>query len=189
MSGLSDKARLFAVKSVFALVMVMGFALLLQGCSAVRYPAGVDIDNHASLSKYIKNGYGRNLSMIDEMNGKEVKLWGYVDYERMALEPGTIDSQPEHWTDSSEDDFWHFYIKRHPEDASSESILVTMPKTREYRKLFEKIRDMENVNRSKLVFVTGIFNVYKADIVGRMERVITVDVTSPSGIYFRRVEI
>lgn len=66
----------------------------MSGCSSRK-------NGYISLSEITKHGFATNKNDIRELDGKTIKIWGYLDTHNIALKEGTIKNQPflgvNHW--------------------------------------------------------------------------------------------
>ena len=95
--------------------------LSLAGCAA---PTG----DYLAASAVARGGYARNGEEIRSAHGREIRLWGYVDYANLYGDAGAKAILGEFWSGEGPDaTTWRFDLKPGEDDAPGQSFAVHVP--------------------------------------------------------------
>ena len=95
--------------------------LSLAGCAA---PAG----DYLPASAVARGGFARNGEEIRSTDGREIRLWGYVDYANLYADAGAKAILGEFWSGEGPDaTTWRFDLKSREDDAAGQSFAVHVP--------------------------------------------------------------
>lgn len=149
-------------------LLIITIASLFIGC-AHNAPA-VSIDGYKSLRSITQNGFAMNKAEARKLDGKKVKLWGYIDFAN---------------TYTCAMNNWYFSLKADKNAEAGESIHINTPAEYRFGEIYYEIRDMKKENKQTPVSVTGILHTFDAPenfstLVG-----IEIDVKSPKDIEFK----
>ena len=112
----------------------------------------------------------RKCGSQEKLDGKRVKVWGYIDYDN---------------TYTCAMNNWYFSLKSDKNDDTGESIHVNTPASYSYRKIYEQIHTMSKKNEKRPVLVTGVLHAYSAPMNFSSSFVVEIDVVSPNDVEFK----
>ncbi len=156
--------------------------LLLSGCIKPL----PEIEGHMPLADIVKKGFARDKKFMLRQEGREIRIWGYVDHANISLKQGTIEKQPLNWDTPGNDEVSYFDLKARQTDGPGESIRIRIAgDPGPYKDLFNKLRDMETSDRQAWVLVTGIVRTFEAPTNTGLLIGVSIDVTSPENVSFK----
>lgn len=151
--------------------------ILLLGCQPV-----LPVKNgYTSVSQITKNGFARDKNDIRKLEGKEVKIWGYLDTHNISLRENIIKNQPSWWSETPMDSNAYFDLKSYISNESIGSIRVYVGRdSKKYKEIFKKFRDAKE--SETIVYVIGKIHTFEAPMNFNTSVGVTIKVNSPSGI-------
>ena len=116
-------------------IFVSSMVIFLTACSQSLPKIG----EHTALSTLTHKGVAKDAKSMQKLEGKKIKVWGYLDTHNISLEKGIIQNQPTFW----ETDTNSFPLKAYVDDEAGQGIWVTLlGDVTQYKKVFEKLRDV-----------------------------------------------
>jgi uncharacterized protein YwbE len=149
---------------LFILILVIFFS----GCAhnAVTMP----LDGHEALGSISRKGFALNKAQIQKLNGKVVKLWGYIDFAN---------------TSTCGRKNWYFSLKADKLSEAGESIHINTPAEYRFGELYYDIRDMQKRDQKTAVLVKGVLKTFNAPTNFATPIGIEIYVKSPEDIKFK----
>ncbi len=148
----------------FILVLVLFFG----GC-AYNAPTN-PLDGHDALSSISRKGFAISKVKAQKLNGKVVKLWGYIDFSN---------------TSTCGRKNWYFSLKADKMAEAGESIRINTPAEYRFGEVYYDIRDMQKTEQKTPVLVTGVLHTFNAPTNFANLLSIEIDVKSPEDIKFK----
>jgi hypothetical protein len=142
--------------------------LLFVGCAGKSLTLK-PINDYKALGNITQNGSAVTPDIASKLNGKKVKLWGYIDKE------GTSTCGLRHWK---------IAIKATKSSSSSNTINIHTPAKYSFSDIYHKIFDNNDNCLDKPILITGTLTTFPlvnfSSLVG-----IEITVDAPSGIKFK----
>ncbi|MEX1315898.1 MAG: hypothetical protein AB1Z22_02080 [Synechococcaceae cyanobacterium] len=105
-----------------------------------------------------RTGFARNRKQALKMSGKEIKLWGYVDYSNVYAD-GAGDAVPTDWdqvhSHNLTPDMWRFDLMIRPDGEAGCGFAVYLRKHEDGKKLFAGFSTNERAGKPSRVYVKG----------------------------------
>lgn len=141
------------MKKHIILIMLI-IMVCLAGCNSA-------IGDYTAAASISKDGFARNAQQMSELNGQEIKLWGYVDHSNLYGEEGTQAILGDWWSGEGPDaSTWRFNLKAEEYDEAGKSFPVYVPNDEGRDNLLRMFLADAQAQRPTQVFVTGrIFTV------------------------------
>ncbi|MEZ4518135.1 MAG: hypothetical protein R3C44_15385 [Chloroflexota bacterium] len=131
------------------LILVALVTTLLVACDN-------QIGDYVSASSISRNGFARNAAEIRELNGEEVKLWGYVDYGNLYGDESARSILGDLWSGEGPDaDTWRFNLKTSADSEVGQSFAVYVPNDAGRDELLQAFVADAAAGQPTQVFVTG----------------------------------
>jgi hypothetical protein len=143
-------------------------SLLLCGC--VHNVPVASVNGYNALGNIAKRGFAVNRAEAKKLNGKRVKVWGYIDYANT-------------YTCAMKN--WYFSLKASRDDEAGESIHINTPAEFKFAKIYNKIRAMQKNDQNEELFVEGVLHTFEAPNNFSSSVGIEIDVESPEDIKFK----
>ena len=121
-------------------------ALVLVGCGHKS------IGGYVSASSFSKKGFAKSHKQAQELRGKILKVWGYVD----GLNVFPADSM------DNQTGKWRFFLKAKPSDHTGQSIPILVPVDDGHDKLVALFKANALSHKPTRVFVTGKISTFDA---------------------------
>ncbi len=136
--------KLFAGATLLTLTLIV-LPILMSGCNLI----GNDkkIGDYVAASSFTKGGFVDNNQTKLTIVGKEIKVWGFVDYSNVC--PIGMDDGPTPTT-------WQFSLKARSSSAAGSSFAIHTPKDARQQKLLQEFSRNEAAGLPTKVFVKGI---------------------------------
>lgn len=113
-------------------------------------------DNYVAVSSFSRNGFARNNAELSDLQGQEIKLWGFVDPSNLYGDDSARQILQEWWSgEGPTADTWSFNLKGHPDDAAGQSFSVQVPNDAGRDQLLRAFVADAKAQRPTQVFVTG----------------------------------
>lgn len=135
-------------KRLISLLLLI-LSVILLGCSQ-------KIGDYTPASDISRDGFARDAEQMLEMDGQEVKLWGFVDHGNMYGDDGVKAILDDFWSGAGPDEkTWQFNLKAREDDEVGQSFAVYVPNDQWRDDILEVFAlDALEGNPTK-VFVTG----------------------------------
>jgi hypothetical protein len=129
-------------------------ATLITGCDK---PADDHlVDGYVAVSSISRQGFARNDVELENLQGQEIKLWGFVDPSNLYGDDSAKQILQEWWSgEGPTADTWSFSLKGYPDDASGQSFSVQVPNDAGRDQLLRAFVADARAQRPTRVFVTG----------------------------------
>ena len=149
-------------------VFILAVVLFFSGCAhnAVKTP----LEGHIALGSISKKGFAIDKSQIQKLNGKIVKLWGYIDFAN---------------TSTCGRKNWYFSLKADKLAEAGESIRINTPAQYRFAEVYYEIRSLQKTEKQIPVLVTGVLHTFNAPTNFTNLLSIEIDVKSPEEIKFK----
>ena len=103
------------------LVLILVVTTLLAGCNQ-------QIGDYIAASSISKNGFARDTGDMSEVEGDEIKIWGFVDHANIYGDEGAKEILEEWWSgDGPSPTTWRFNLKAREDDEAGQSFAVYVP--------------------------------------------------------------
>ena len=156
------------------------FAGILFLCASCSKPLP-DIGMYRSLSRYVSDGFAIDKAHIAPVEGKVVKVWGYLDPYNIFLHDRLFADQDRLWDNKKNS----FFLKARKEDAVGDGVEVYLEgDMRQYRKVYAHFR--EAGEKSLKVLVRGRVETHPCPTNFTMSYCVMLHVTSAKDIQFTK---
>ena len=136
------------MKTCFMLMLLVG-AMFLAGCVA---PAS----DYLPASAISQNGFAKDTAAAHTTDGKEIKLWGFVDHANLYGDADAQEILDEWWSgDGPSATAWRFNLMAHANDQAGQSFAVYVPNDVGRDELLRNFLADAKAQRPTKVFVTG----------------------------------
>ena len=133
----------------FLPLLLLVAALLATGCRA-------QTGDYLAAAAISRNGFAVNDEAIRALEGKEVKLWGYVDHGNLYGDAGAKAILGEWWSGEGPDaTTWRFNLKANAGDATGQSFPVHVRNDAGRDDLLARLLADARAQQPTQVFVTG----------------------------------
>lgn len=103
------------------LVIILVVTPFLVGC-------GGQIGDYIAGSSISENGFARDEQEMNELEGQEVKIWGFVDHANLYGDEGAKEILEEWWSgEGPSATSWRFNLKAREDDEAGQSFAVHVP--------------------------------------------------------------
>ena len=136
----------------------MNKTTILIMLAALTFMVGCNhqIGDYTAVSSISKEGFAEDEQQIRELEGQEVKLWGFVDHRNLYGDEGTKAILEEWWGgDGPDASTWRFNLKAGENDEAGHSFPVYVPNDQGRDDLLRLFLADAKAQRSTKVFVTG----------------------------------
>lgn len=120
--------------------IIIVFLILISGCNNKQ------IGDYIAASSITKDGFAKNRNQMLKEQGKEIKIWGFVDHPNIFVDSTT----------------WKFNIKAKQNDEVGKSFSVIVPNDQGRDALMKVFLADEKADRATRVFVKGKVFVFDA---------------------------
>jgi hypothetical protein len=139
---------------ILVTLIALVIATLMAGCDQ---PADAPlVDGYVAVSSISRNGFARNDAELQNLQGQDVRLWGFVDPSNLYGDDSAKQILPEWWSgEGPTATTWSFNLKGHPDDAAGQSFSVQVPNDAGRDQLLRAFVADARAQRPTRVFVTG----------------------------------
>ena len=131
-----------------ALAALLG-SVLLAGC-------GQNIGDYTSVSSFSRNGFAKNEKQARAVNGRELAVWGYVDYGNIYGDATAKSILGQWWSGDGPDSLtWAFNVKAGPDVPVGRSFQVQVRNDSGRNDLLRAIAGNATSGRPTQVFLKG----------------------------------
>lgn len=124
-------------------------ATCLAGCNR-------QIGDYQAASSVSKDGFARDAQRMRELQGQEIKLWGFVDHSNLYGDEGAKEILEDLWSgDGPDASTWRFNLKAGENDEAGHSFPVYVPYDQGRNDLLQLFLADARAQRPTRVFVTG----------------------------------
>ncbi len=103
-----------------------------------------------------QNGFAKDAAAQHTADGKEIKLWGFVDHANLYGDADTQEILGEWWSgDGPSATSWRFNLMAHADDQAGQSFAVHVPNDEGRDELLRNFLADAKAQRPTKVFVTG----------------------------------
>lgn len=135
--------------SKYSVLMMLILILCLVGCKS-------QIGDYMAASSISKDGFARDEQQISELQGKDIKLWGFVDHSNLYGDEGTKAILEDWWSGYGPDtSTWRFNLKAAENDEAGQSFPVYVTNDQGRDDLLRLFLADARAQKPTKVFVTG----------------------------------
>jgi hypothetical protein len=164
--------------SLILLVMVTG----LVGCHE-------QIGDYRAAAAISQNGFARNGQEMRQMQGQEIKVWGFVDHHNVYGDAGAKQILQEWWSgDGPSTTTWSFKLQGKADAAAGESFLVRVPNDQGRDDILRVLLADARAQRPTKVFVKGRLFTFEAPTNAISQTGIYLELQSSQDILFKSPE-
>ena len=145
-------------------------AIALSGCVSTATPVLAPISGYKHLESITHEGFAKDNNEISKLDGKVVKLWGYLDREHVST--CGLSS-------------WYFSLKSDKSSFSGNSIHVNTPADYKFSSIYNNIRTMDKNSRKREVLIKGTLHTFESFKNFSTAKGVEIDVNSPEDIEFK----
>ena len=121
------------------------------------------IGDYSAASFISKDGFARYEQQVIALQGKEVKVWGFVDHSNLYGDESAKAVLQDWWSGNGPDaSIWRFNLKAEENDAAGHSFAVYIPNDPGRDNLLRVFLADAQAQRPTKVFVTGKLYTYEA---------------------------
>jgi hypothetical protein len=103
------------------LVIMLVVTTFLVGCSE-------QIGDYTAASSISENGFARDEKQVRELEGQQVKIWGFVDHANLYGDESAKEILEDWWSgDGPSATTWRFNLKAREDDEAGQSFSVYVP--------------------------------------------------------------
>ncbi|HIK43334.1 MAG TPA: hypothetical protein IGR64_00435 [Leptolyngbyaceae cyanobacterium M65_K2018_010] len=129
--------------------------LLVGGCQGT-------IQGYRSASAISQDGFARNSLELEQLQGQNIKVWGFVDHSNIYGDEGTKAILGDWWSgEGPDEDTWRFNVMAKAGDRGR-SFAVHIPNDQGRDQLLRAFLADANAQRPTRVFVTGKLVTFEA---------------------------
>ncbi len=166
------------IKNRWNMLSLLILSLILLGCSQ-------RIGDYIAVSEISKNGFANDAEKIMELEGQEIKLWGYVDHGNMYGDEGVRAILDDFWGgDGPDEGTWRFNLKAKQDDEVGKSFAVYVPNDQMRDEILEVLVSDALEGKPTKVFVTGKLYTFDASMNVTKRVGIYLELESSNGIKF-----
>jgi hypothetical protein len=113
-------------------------------------------EGYTSVSSISQGGFARNEAELQDIQGQEIKLWGYVDHSNLYGDDSAKQILQEWWGgEGPTANTWRFNLKGQLNDAAGQSFSIQVPNDGGRDELLRAFLADARAQRPTKVFVTG----------------------------------
>jgi hypothetical protein len=132
-----------------SLIIILIVTAFLAGCNQ-------QIGDYTVASSISENGFARDETEMLEVEGQEVKIWGFVDHANMYGDEGAKGILEEWWSgDGPSATTWRFNLKAREDDEAGQSFPVHVPNDEGRDDLLKAFAADARAQKPTKVFVKG----------------------------------
>lgn len=167
-----------ANKFKFIGILITIFLMLLIGCSE-------SIGDYIAASSISRNGFARDAEAISEIQGQEVKLWGYLDHSNIYGDASAQAILGDYWSgDGPDENTWRFNVKAKEDDQAGQSFAVHVPNDQWRDAILKVFVADAQEQRATKVFITGTLFTFNASLNNQTRIGIILELDSAKDILF-----
>ncbi len=160
-----------------------GLIPLLLLCALALAACSPRVGDYGAASAISRNGFAVNGEEIRRLDGKEVKLWGYVDHGNLYGDDAVKQLLGDWWSGAGPDaDTWQFNMKANAGDKVGQSFAVRVRNDAGRDALLEHFLADAEAQRPTRVFVTGTLSAFDAPTNAATQTGFSLDVASSQAI-------
>ena len=144
-------------------------AVVLVGCGHKS------IGGYVSASSFSKKGFAKSHKQAQELRGKILKVWGYVDGGNVF---------PKDWG-TNQPGKWRFDLKAKPSDDVGQSFSIHIPVDERHDELVALFEATDFADKPTRVFVTGKLSTFDAPMNFVRKTGLSMDVNSSKDILLK----
>ena len=130
-------------------IMLVVTAFFLVGCSE-------QIGDYTAASSISENGFARDEKQMRELDGQEIRIWGFVDQANMYGDEGAKEILGDWWSgDGPSATTWLFNLKAREDDEAGQSFAVQVPNDAGRDDLLKVFVADAKAQKPTRVFLTG----------------------------------
>ena len=157
-------------------------AVSLVGCEE---PGG----DYLAASDVAHGPFARNGAELRGAHGREIRLWGYVDYANLYGDAGARDILGEFWSGEGPNPAaWRFDLKAGEDDAAGQSFAVHVPNDDRRDEVLRVLVANARAGRSTKVFLSGRLFSFAAPTNVRTLTGLYMELQSAADIRFREAQ-
>ncbi len=138
--------------------LMLAAAMALAGC---REPVG----DYLPVSAIARGGFAHDEWPVAEMQGREVRLWGFVDHGNLYGDADAKRVLGQWWSgEGPSPDYWRFDLKARADDPVGRSFAVLVPNDARRGDLLGRFVADARARRATKIFVTGRLFTFHAPI-------------------------
>jgi hypothetical protein len=160
----------------YLIIFIFVVAACLAGCNG-------QTGDYVAASSISTDGFARNEQAVRQLDGQEVKLWGYVDHGNLYGDEGAREILGDWWSGAGPDaETWRFHLKANADDAVGKSFAVTVPNDAGRDALLRQFVADAQAQQPTRVFLTGRLTTFDAPSSDGVRTGLLLDVQSSSDI-------
>lgn len=160
----------------YLIIFIVVVAACLAGCNQ-------QTGDYVAASSISADGFARNEQAVRQLDGEEIKLWGYVDHGNLYGDEDAREILGDWWSGAGPDaETWRFNLKANADDAVGKSFAVTLPNDAGRDALLRRFVTDAQAQRPTRVFVTGRLTTFDAPSSDGVRTGLLLDVQSSSDI-------
>ena len=164
------------IMTKYTILIMFVLSTFLVGCRS-------QIGDYTAAASISKDGFAKNTQQVTDLQGQEVKLWGYVDHGNLYGDESAKAVLGEWWSGEGPDaNTWRFNLKAGENDAVGQSFAVSVPNDGGRDDLLRKFAADAQAGRPTRVFVTGRLATFEARTANDTLTGITLDVQSSGDV-------
>lgn len=137
-------------------------------------------------SAVARGGFARNGAELRGAHGREIRLWGYVDYANLYGDAGAREILGEFWSGEGPDaTTWRFDLKAGEDDAAGQSFAVHVPNDDRRDEVLRVFVANAKAGKSTKVFLSGRLFTFAAPTNVRTVTGLYLELQSAADIRFR----
>lgn len=154
-------------------------AVSLLGCAG---PVG----DYVAASAVSRGGFARNAEAMRAVEGREIRLWGYVDHANLHGDAGARRILAEFWSgDGPRPATWRFDLKAEANDAAGHSFAVHVPNDEGQQDILRAFVADARARRPTRVFLKGRLFTFAAPTNAVSLTGLNMEIESSKDIQFR----
>jgi hypothetical protein len=159
-----------------AVIATLLVSVLLAGC-------GQRIGDYTSVSSFSRDGFARSAKQARSLNGRELAVWGYVDYGNMYGDAAAKGMLGQWWSGEGPDSSaWAFNVKTGPDVPVGRSFQVRVPNDSGRDELLRAFAANATAGRPTQVFLRGKMHTFDAPTGGGKRTGLYMEVESSQEI-------
>jgi hypothetical protein len=140
------------------------------GCVSTTTPTLTPIAGYKHLESITHDGFAKDKNEILKLNGKVVKIWGYLDLDNVS----TCGLKS-----------WYFSLKSDKNLEAGKSIHINTPAEYSFAPIYNSIRQMQKTQQQRAVLIKGTLHTFEAPTNFSTLKGVEIDVNSPEDITFK----
>ncbi len=149
-------------------IFILAIVIFFSGCA--HHSPTLPLDGHKALGNISKKGFAIDKAQAQKLNGKVVKVWGYIDFANTST-CGRAN--------------WYFSLQADKGEEAGESIHINTPAEYQFSEVYYEIRQMQKTEQKTPVLVKGVLRTFNAPTNFTNLLAVEIDVKSPKDIKFK----